>query len=130
MSYTLTRISQSEDGTFGILKDEAGNRLCVTCEPPLTGNHPCIPKGIYHCIPHNSLAHPNTWELQNVPGRSEILIHTGNTIKDTKGCILVGKSFGWIDSEQAVTESNATLDMLRESFPPEFDITIINDFQP
>lgn len=29
-------------------------------------------------------------QLENVPGRSEIDIHSGNTCADSKGCILVG----------------------------------------
>ena len=28
--------------------------------------------------------------IEDIPGRSNILIHVGNTVKDTDGCILVG----------------------------------------
>lgn len=32
--------------------------------------------------------------LNGVPGRSDIVVHRGNTVKDTKGCIIVGKTAG------------------------------------
>lgn len=35
--------------------------------------------------------HKGMLELMNVPGFTDILIHPGNTEKDTMGCILVGK---------------------------------------
>lgn len=139
MIYTLTRIVQSSEGTFGHLNDENGLQLCVTGEPPLGVDHPCISVGTYHCVPHNSPNHPNTWELQNVVGRSNILIHDGNVPviytdsegkehHDTEGCILVGKAFGWIETHQAVVESKVTLGFLRKTFPQEFDLTIVENF--
>ena len=36
--------------------------------------------------------HEGMLEIKNVKGRKYILIHTGNKIEDTKGCILVGNS--------------------------------------
>lgn len=42
--------------------------------------------------------------LDNVPGYSGILIHVGNTDKDTNGCILVGKN----DVKGMVTKSKDT----------------------
>ncbi|MEW6654735.1 MAG: DUF5675 family protein [Bacteroidota bacterium] len=40
-------------------------------------------------FPHT---HIGMLEITNVPGFSDILIHTGNTDDDSSGCILVGKS--------------------------------------
>ena len=42
--------------------------------------------------------------LENVPGWSGVLIHPGNTAKDSEGCILVGKN----DVVGMVTNSKAT----------------------
>lgn len=65
--------------------------FCYTLE----GVETQIPAGTYtigmHDSPHFGRVLP---ELLNVPGRSCILIHPGNTDADTKGCILVGRSRG------------------------------------
>lgn len=60
--------------------------FCYTLEPVNA-----IPEGRYklgwHSSPHLREVVPI---LLDVPGRSYILIHVGNTVKDTEGCILVG----------------------------------------
>ena len=48
--------------------------------------------------------------LQNVPGFSAILIHTGNTALDTRGCLLVGLN----TKVGQLTESRATFQKLYE----------------
>lgn len=67
---------------------------CDTLEPPTTGvRHCCIPIGEYLV---NLVWSPKFGKymprLENVPFRSGILIHSGNTVKDTLGCILVGSN--------------------------------------
>ena len=124
----LTRLRSSETGTFGEMRI-GGELLCVTCEDPWNNNQPrisCIPAGEYTCIPHNSLKYQNVWEVTNVPGRTAILIHNGNTIRDTEGCILVGNDFGTVEHLPAVTNSRATLDKLRKVLPDNF-ILVIKD---
>lgn len=66
--------------------------FCDTLEPPATGvKHSCIPPGDYLVnlvwSPKFDSYKPR---LEGVPHRSGILIHQGNSVKDTLGCILVG----------------------------------------
>lgn len=66
--------------------------FCDTLEPPLHGARAsCILQGEYLVnlvwSPKFKSYKPR---LENVPYRSGILIHSGNTVNDTLGCILVG----------------------------------------
>lgn len=68
----------------------------LTLEPSLVAEHPCIPEGSYVCkkvYNRTTLGGtflPQTFEITNVPKRSGILFHVGNTGKDTRGCVLLG----------------------------------------
>jgi hypothetical protein len=127
MLITLTRYQSADTGTFGKLFDANNSFLCYTCERPWYDNLPgksCIPTGSYSVVPHNSADHPDTWELLNVTNRVAILIHNGNTIRDTEGCILVGNPTGVIDGLPAVLHSVDTLNMLRKTLPQTFTLII------
>jgi hypothetical protein len=117
----LQRHEPTNDGTFGQMF-LGGRQICVTCEPI-----EAIPAGIYTCVPHSGPKFQNVWELQNVPGHTAILIHNGNSILDTADCILVGNTFGRVDGLFAVVNSRATLDALRATLPPTFQIDIRDD---
>ncbi len=49
-----------------------------------------IMPGTYNIVPHNTTDHPNTFELQLVPGRSGILILSCNYPRNSTGCLLPG----------------------------------------
>lgn len=49
-----------------------------------------IPCGTFPVTLYDSPKHGRVPLLHDVPGRTWIEIHPGNTIKDTEGCILVG----------------------------------------
>lgn len=93
-TYILRRIRQTESGTYGELCTEGGWRVCLTLEEPWRANQrnvSCIPAGTYRMYKRLSPSRGMfVWELLDVPGRSNVQIHVGNTLADTEGCILVG----------------------------------------
>lgn len=126
MKVELTRVCSSDNGTFGVLSIN-NEPICVTCEDPWKDNSPnisCIPIGNYQCVKFSGTKYKDVWEVTNVPGRSAILIHNGNTIKDTQGCILVGLLFTKIKGTPAVGNSLLALDKLRYLLPDKFTLVI------
>lgn len=129
----LQRIAQSQLGTFGnLVREEIP--LCGTCEDPWAGNQvgmSCIPEGVYPVAKYSSPKFTDVWQVKNVPGRDKILIHAGNSIADTSGCILVGRSFRTLRDDAGhrmpiVTDSHLTLELLRKILPSEFMLKVLN----
>lgn len=112
ITYRLKRWFVHDSGTVGDLY-RMDTLLCFTLEPPFNRPvEPCIPEGEYPLTwamsPHFGFETPR---LQNVPGRTGILIHSGNTIGDTEGCILLGAGWQmlanrtlWLSSSRAATK--------------------------
>lgn len=124
MNLTLTRIMRP-DATFGVLSTE-DFPLCVTLELPWNDNKSdisCIPAGIYQYEQFLSPTKGNVWQIMNVPGRMDILIHEGNFLSNTEGCILVGSQFSGQGS--TILNSDATLDFLRTILGTNGQLTII-----
>jgi hypothetical protein len=68
-----------------------GTYVADTLEPPEMKAGGCIPAGTYRVRMQYSMKFGKSMpRIENVPYRSGILIHAGNTPDDTKGCILVG----------------------------------------
>lgn len=120
MNLTLTRIHFLEDCIIGELK--VGERKYFTLERAWHGNRQnisCIPEGDYNFLPHAWAENaPNkfkkVWHIQNVPMRSYILLHAGNSIADTMGCILVGNGVNIRDNTGALLDSKNAINELRE----------------
>ncbi|QJB56163.1 DUF5675 family protein [Pseudodesulfovibrio sp. zrk46] len=103
----LLRLERSGEGTFGVLRVDE-RVFCVTLEPPDRGNKvnvSCIPAGEYQCRRVDSPRFGRTFEVKGVPGRSHILLHSGNMVEDTSGCVLLGSRFGLLRGNRAVLES-------------------------
>jgi hypothetical protein len=45
----------------------------------------------------------------DVPNRSDILFHAGNTKNDTRGCILLGLMFGTLGTQAAILSSRSAM---------------------
>lgn len=93
----LIRLEESDVGTFGVLKVNKTVRL-FTLEPPDFENEVCvssIPCQQYVMERYVSSKHGETFKVLTVPGRSDILFHSGNWHDQTEGCILLGTSLLW-----------------------------------
>jgi hypothetical protein len=92
MDLRLQRIVFTPQSTIGELYVN-NDKLCYTLELPIKDALPgsAIPPGMY---PVTNRFSPrfgrNVPHIDDIPNRSDILIHYGNTAKDTNGCILVG----------------------------------------
>ena len=102
MELILTRIARKAEYTIGRLEDENGKKLCDTLEP-IWRNYDggelkipkksAIPEGTYRVVTTYSLRFRKYLPLLvGVPGFEGVRIHSGNTSRDTEGCILVGQN--------------------------------------
>lgn len=91
MNLILQRTQFTPQSTIGCLAVNGVSKY-VTLEPPRDGDpYCCIPTGSYIVKIVWSPKHKRLLpQLQDVPGRTVIEMHIGNTAKDTEGCILVG----------------------------------------
>lgn len=118
----LNRLCSSLLGTHGVFIYDR-KVLCHTLELPWLGNiqnKSCIPEGQYSCVRHYSARHGDVYRLLAVPGRSDILIHPGNDLTDTRGCILPG-----LDTfDGRVLSSRSALSRLYRVLPANFELIV------
>ncbi|MFA0814108.1 DUF5675 family protein, partial [Microbulbifer epialgicus] len=72
--------------------------------------------------PYSSAKYPSVWELQEVPGRSKILIHTANYASDVQGCIGIGTAQA--PGAWWVTQSRKAIQELQDILPPRFELNV------
>lgn len=128
MQMILTRSTGDKERTTGILQAEGV--IFATMERPWIENphgpgglprQSCVPPGVYQIRPHHSVHFPSTYALVNrelgvwyqpddIPagqqwGRSAILMHVANFVRNVVGCIGVGWEHGQLAGEPAVLRS-------------------------
>ena len=110
----IIRDTFTEKSTLGRLFVN-GEEFCDTLELPYRDNQrsiSCIPAGEYKV--RLRLARESATRnylhllVQDVPNRTYILFHRGNTAKDTRGCILVGQG----SQQDIVHNSTLAMDLL------------------
>ena len=115
----ILKRSQRPNCTIG----ELSNGMYVLERPWLNNAHDisCIPSGTYTCVRINSPKFGVVFEVTNVPDRSHILIHNGNTVEDCKGCLLIGKVKGY----ESIASSRDALKELMETMPDKWELEIV-----
>lgn len=114
---TITRSKSNKHETLGILTatNAGANFSCQTLELPWLNNAPnisCIPVGVYavkRTFSPKFLKY--TYEVQGVPKRSGIRIHSANYYTDIQGCVALGSGLSDLnkDGELDVTNSRNTI---------------------
>lgn len=119
----LTRTDSSDQGTFGTLRvpTAQGELVLRSGELPWRQNRrsgSCIPAGTYRCLWTTSAKFPaGTYELQAVPNRDGIRIHSANLMGDAtkgyaaqvEGCIALGDRLGELGDQAAVLNSRTAV---------------------
>ena len=121
MNLILNRILVNENGCFGNLHFE-GNAIfsAVTLERVEEGLEAekglRVPPGEYSLIRHDSPKFPHTYKLYNdqVPASREILIHIGNYLEDTNGCILLASSANGMSNATMILGSKSKYEQFRK----------------
>jgi hypothetical protein len=105
----LQRLIQTDAETCGHLLTDEDQLICVTLERPWKNNErnvSCIPAGTYTCkrvhSPHFGC---EVFQIMNVQHRDNVLIHFGNYVQNSEGCVLVGTSFADINSDGVMDQT-------------------------
>lgn len=140
MRLTLYRFHRDADGTVGLLMAN-GAHVCLVGELPWRDNRnnvSCIPSGAYQVkyLPRSgSGRYRDVYHVQDVPGRTGILIHVGNYTGDREagkrsdswGCLLPGKRLGQLGGQRCVLASRGALSALHAVVGrKDFDLEVIS----
>lgn len=126
MLLEVFEIAASANSTSSIMTVD-GRPLCFVLEDGARDkkvkHETRIPGGVYKILPRKSgsfftkyakdFGHKFVLHLQDVPGFEFILIHIGNTIRDTSGCLLVNRFVGiGINGDFSGTDSTSIYKLL------------------
>lgn len=116
----LLRIKTGDSGTFGKLL--APGFTCFTGELPWRDNRrkvSCIPPGTYNVALRMSPKFGRVYEIKGIPGRSYVLLHSGNFSGDVslgytshvEGCVLLGSRLGKLQNRAGALQDGVLASM-------------------
>lgn len=125
MDAILKRAIFSELGIFGTLTlgEDTDAKIFRTLEHAYEISEsiwmPKIPVGTYVCKRgmhqlEGMTAPFETFEILNVPGHTNILIHVGNYNKDSEGCVLIGLAAVLAGGNPMITQSREAFNEFME----------------
>jgi Family of unknown function (DUF5675) len=128
MHMTLKRTTETDESTIGELLID-GEFECFTLEDPVRvakiKGRTAIPADTYKVVITRSPRFKKDMpRLLDVPNFDGILIHIGNTAKDTEGCILVGQGKGKNSISQSKVAFEALFNKLSAALKGEETVTI------
>jgi hypothetical protein len=121
-TYTIGKLYNGEEMLCYVLEDkyrEVAGKPVAEWKVP---NETAIPKGTYKVIvDHSNHFNKDLPHILNVPGYEGVRIHSGNTSKDTEGCLLVGSA--WPGGDM-ITGSKVAFDKVFPLIQAAKDVTI------
>lgn len=126
----LFRYEKRDTHTLGVFV--VGGQKFYTIERPWLDNRrniSCIPTGTYWVdyLPRSASGkYKKCYHVKSVPNRGGILIHNGNLVRHSKGCIIFGLKPGNLGGQRAVLSSRTALRKLRQIIGEErFTLEVI-----
>lgn len=91
----------------------------------------CIPVGSYEGKKRTSPKFKNHIHILDVSNRDWILVHTGNRYSDSRGCVILGMDFKFLDGDSFIDVINSVVAMRKvlSLLPDEFYIKIVNNWE-
>ena len=129
----LMRLEKLDDRTLGRLIVFSGTEIeetFTTLELPWRNNEKeksCILSGYYTVEPRSSQKHGDHLLVNNTAPRDLILLHVGNSPKDSTGCVLIGTGFGDFDADglREITSSRAAMKKLTDLIVEPAELIIL-----
>lgn len=132
----LQRTSQDDYSTLGEFRFDDGTHLCYTLEKPWVDvdgdgigdrGKSCIPAGIFVLRRRWSPKHnAELFGIEQVPGRSDIEVHSANLPSQLEGCVAVGDAYGPVapDDLPGILHSRVTLAAFMEALEGQDNIPL------